>query len=97
MSTIIDTMQARLASLNPEHIEIQDDSASHAGHAGAKSGGGHYFLTIVSKAFAGQATLARHRTIYALLGDMMQQQIHALSIKAHTPDEFFQPATTTRN
>ncbi len=89
----IETMQARLASLHPEHMEIQDDSASHAGHAGAKSGGGHYFLTIVSEAFAGQATLARHRKIYDLLGDMMQKQIHALSIKAHTPDEFF----STRN
>ena len=92
MSTI-ETMQARLTSLHPAHIEIQDDSASHAGHAGAKSGGGHYFLTIVSEAFAGQATLARHRKIYDLLGDMMHQQIHALSIKAHTPDEFF----STRN
>lgn len=89
----IETIQARLAGLHPEHIEIQDDSASHAGHAGAKGGGGHYFLTIVSTDFAGLATLARHRKIYELLGDMMQQQIHALSIKAHTPDEFF----STRN
>jgi BolA protein len=87
MSTI-ETMQARLAALKPEHLEIQDDSASHAGHAGAKSGGGHYFLTIVSEEFTGLATLARHRKIYALLGDMMQNQIHALSIKAHTPEEF---------
>ena len=93
MTTTIDTMQARLASLKAEHIEIQDDSASHAGHAGAKSGGGHFFLTIVSDAFTGKATLARHRAIYDLLGDMMQKQIHALSIKAHTPDEFF----STRN
>ena len=92
MSTI-ETMQARLASLKPAHIEIQDDSASHAGHAGAKSGGGHFFLTIVSDAFAGQLTIARHRKIYDLLGDLMQSQIHALSIKAHTPDEFF----STRN
>lgn len=83
------TIQARLASLNPAHIEVQDDSASHAGHEGAKSGGGHFFLTIVSEAFQGQPTLARHRKIYALLGDMMQTKIHALSIKAHTPDEFF--------
>ena len=94
MSTpTIETMQTRLAALHPEHIEIQDDSASHAGHAGAKSGGGHYNLTIVADAFAGQATLARHRKIYELLGDMMQNKIHALSIKAHTPDEFF----STRN
>ncbi|MBT9611775.1 MAG: BolA family transcriptional regulator [Burkholderiales bacterium] len=85
----IETIQARLAVLNPSHIEIQDDSASHAGHAGAKSGGGHFFLTLVSEQFAGQSTLARHRKIYALLGDLMHKQIHALSIKAQTPDEFF--------
>ena len=89
----IETMQARLAILKPAHIEIQDDSASHAGHAGAKSGGGHFFLTIVSDDFSGQITIARHRKIYDLLGDLMQSQIHALSIKAHTPDEFF----STRN
>jgi BolA protein len=89
----IETMQARLAILKPAHIEIQDDSASHAGHAGAKSGGGHFFLTIVSDEFAGQLIIARHRKIYDLLGDLMQSQIHALSIKAHTHDEFF----STRN
>ena len=87
--TTIETMQARLAALAPSHIEIEDDSASHAGHAGAKSGGGHFFLTIVSDQFAGQMTLARHRKIYELLGDMMHKEIHALSIKALTPDEFF--------
>jgi len=87
--TTPETIQARLAPLNPSHIEIHDDSASHAGHAGAKSGGGHFFLTIVSDQFAGQMTLARHRKIYELLGDMMHKEIHALSIKAHTPDEFF--------
>lgn len=88
MSTI-DDIKSRLAPLAPVHIEITDDSASHAGHAGAQSGGGHFFLTIVSEQFAGQMTLARHRAIYDLLGDMMQSRIHALSIKAHTPDEFF--------
>lgn len=85
----IETMQARLAVLHPSHMEIQDDSASHAGHAGAKSGGGHFFLTLVSEQFAGQPTLARHRKIHELLGDLMHKQIHALSIKAHTPNEFF--------
>jgi len=85
----IEIMQAQLASLKPAHLEIRDDSASHAGHAGAQSGGGHFFLTIVSDTFAGQPTLARHRKIYDLLGDLMHSRIHALSIKAHTPDEFF--------
>ena len=65
-----------------------DDSAKHAGHAGAASGGGHYQLTIVSKQFAGKPQVARHRLIYQALGDMMQRQIHALSITAYTPDQF---------
>ncbi len=80
-------IRQRLAALNPEHIEILDESAKHAGHEGAKGGGGHYWLTIVSPQFAGAPTLARHRMIYDLLGDMMHKEIHALSIKAYTPGE----------
>lgn len=75
-------MRARLAVLDPVEIEIDDDSALHAGHAGARDGGGHYRLRIVSPRFAGQSTLARHRLIYDALGDMMQQEIHALAIQA---------------
>lgn len=86
MSTI-DHLKERLAPLAPEQLEIQDDSAKHAGHAGARNGGGHFNLFIVSRQFAGKAPLARHRMVYDLLGDMMQQEIHALSIKAYTPDE----------
>jgi BolA protein len=85
----IDRMTERLASLSPAHIEIDDDSALHAGHEGAKGGGGHYQLTIVSDQFAGKPTVARHRMIYECLADMMHKDIHALSIKAATPDEFF--------
>jgi BolA family transcriptional regulator, general stress-responsive regulator len=81
-------MKQRLAQLQPESVDILDDSAKHAGHAGAASGGGHYQLTIVSNAFAGKPQLARHRLIYQALGDMMQRQIHALSIAAFTPDQF---------
>ncbi len=80
-------IRQRLAALNPEHIEILDESAKHAGHEGAKGGGGHYWLTIVSPQLAGVPTLARHRMIYDLLGDMMHKEIHALSIKAYTPGE----------
>lgn len=75
-------MRQRLAVLAPEQIEIGDDSALHAGHAGARGGGGHYRLTIVSEAFAGKTTLQRHRIVYDALGDMMQKEIHALAIKA---------------
>lgn len=88
MSTI-ERMTERLVVLMPSHIEIGDDSALHAGHEGAKGGGGHYRLTIVSDQFAGKMTVARHRMIYDALGDMMRTEIHALSIKAATPDEFF--------
>lgn len=83
----IDEMKARLASLHPQHVEIVDESALHAGHAGAKSGGGHYQLTIISAAFAGQDGVGRHRLIYQALGDLMSTRIHALSITALTPDE----------
>jgi BolA protein len=83
----IEQMQQRLAVLQPESIEIVDDSALHAGHAGAKGGGGHYQLLIVSQQFAGKPTVARHRMVYDALQDMMREQIHALSIKAFAPDE----------
>lgn len=83
----IELMQEKLAKLQPNEIEIMDDSALHAGHAGAKSGGGHYRLRIISSNFADLNTLARHRLVYATLGDLMQQQIHALTITALTPAE----------
>jgi BolA family transcriptional regulator, general stress-responsive regulator len=88
LSDTISQMKQRLAQLQPESVDILDDSAKHAGHAGAASGGGHYQLTIVSNAFAGKPQVARHRLIYQALGDMMQRQIHALSIAAFTPDQF---------
>ena len=71
----------------PLEIEVQDDSAAHRGHAGVRDGRGHYSVRIVAPAFAGQALLARHRMIYAALGELMQQDIHALSIAALAPDE----------
>lgn len=85
--SVIDAMRARLAALDPLVVEIEDDSAKHAGHAGARSGGGHFRLAIVSSRFAGCATMARHRLVYDALGPLMKQEIHALSISARTPDE----------
>jgi BolA family transcriptional regulator, general stress-responsive regulator len=87
VSATVERMREKLAALSPTQLDITDDSASHAGHAGAKSGGGHFFLTIVSEQFVGKLTLARHRMIYDALGDMMQREIHALSIKAYTAAE----------
>jgi len=80
-------IEQRLAALNPELIQIYDESAEHAGHAGAASGGGHYQLILVSRRFEGQARVARHRLIYEALGDLMQRQVHALAITALTPEE----------
>jgi BolA family transcriptional regulator, general stress-responsive regulator len=85
------TMQAidervRVA-LAPTSVELADESAQHAGHAGAASGGGHYRLRIVSARFAGLSRVARHRLVYDSLSDLMRQAIHALAIEALTPDE----------
>jgi BolA protein len=80
-------MRARLAVLDPVQLKIIDESHKHAGHAGARSGGGHYVLHIVSAKFAGNTTVARHRMIYSALGELMKREIHALTIQAHAPDE----------
>ncbi len=85
--TVIDMMRERLAVLAPQAIEIVDDSARHAGHAGAKGGGGHYRLLIISPLFVGKRTIARHRMVYDALGQMMRREIHAVSIDAKAPDE----------
>ncbi|CAG0124396.1 DNA-binding transcriptional regulator BolA [Rhodocyclaceae bacterium] len=86
-SNRIAQMTALLEALRPTKIEIIDDSHKHAGHAGARAGGGHYRLNIVSAQFAGKPTVARHRMIYSALGEMMKQDIHALHITAFAPDE----------
>jgi len=77
----------RLGTLSPSSLVLEDESAQHAGHAGA-SGGGHYRLTIVSAHFDGLNAVARHRLVYETLGDLMQKGIHALAISAYTPKEF---------
>lgn len=85
--TVVDSIRERLAALDPAHVEIVDESALHAGHEGARDGGGHYRLSIVSPRFADQSTVARHRLVYGALGGLMQRQIHALAIQALTPEE----------
>jgi len=72
-------------ALSPTSLEIEDDSAAHAGHAGARSGGGHFNVSISAAAFAGKTPIQRHRMVYDALGPMMEQEIHALSIKASVP------------
>lgn len=70
------------AAFAPTELEVHDDSHLHIGHAGARDGRGHFRVRIVSPAFAGMAPVARHRAVYAALGDLMQTDIHALSIQA---------------
>tara|TARA_B100001179_G_C18492572_1_gene360625 strand:- start:557 stop:832 length:276 start_codon:yes stop_codon:yes gene_type:complete len=72
----------------PERLEIRDDSAKHAGHAGAKPGGNtHFHITIVSAAFTDKSRLQRHRMVYAALDQWMDDPIHALQIDAKTSGE----------
>jgi len=75
------------SALSPLRIEIVDDSHKHAGHAGAQ-GGGHFSVTLVAEIFAGEKPLQRHRRVYDALGSAMHKDIHALSIRAYTPQEF---------
>ena len=90
MTPIRDQIVGRLQALSPSLIEVSDDSAAHAGHAGARDHaertgaveGTHFELTIVSEAFAGKSLVARHRMIYELLAELMQTHIHALKIDA---------------
>ena len=90
-----DTLEAivreRLAALAPRRVELIDDSALHAGHAGALGGGGHYRLLIVADEFSGKSKVIRHQLVYGALGDLMRCRIHALSIRALTPTEADNP------
>lgn len=74
-------------ALEPVALEVTDESHKHAGHEGARDGRGHFAVTVVSLRFAGKLLLARHRMVYAAVGELMQTDIHALSIKALTPEE----------
>ncbi|MCC6211072.1 MAG: BolA family transcriptional regulator [Burkholderiales bacterium] len=86
--SVAEEMRRRLQALAPLRLELVDDSARHAGHAGAAPGGNtHWSLLIVSAAFAGKPAVARQRMVYAALGDLMQNPIHALAIVARAPGE----------
>ena len=87
MKEVIATMRERLAVLAPLQLDIRDDSAKHAGHAGSRAGGGHFLMTIVSAQFAGRSIMERHRMVYDALGALMKHEIHALSIDAKPPEK----------
>jgi BolA protein len=80
-------IRERLDALNPVRLDLRDESAQHAGHAGARPGEStHWQLTIASEAFRGKSAVARHRMVYEALGDLMQKDIHALKIEAIVPE-----------
>jgi BolA protein len=81
-------LRERLAALAPSVLEIRDDSAQHVGHAGARGGAGHFSLLIVSEAFSGLSRLARQQRVLREVGDLLPHPVHALSLKALTPEEF---------
>ena len=86
--TRVDRIRAALErAFSPEQLVIEDESHRHAGHAGAATGRGHFRIEIVAAAFAGQALLARHRSVYEALGELMQTDIHALSLRTRAPGE----------
>jgi BolA protein len=84
----IEMIRERLiTTLQPAELEIIDESAKHAGHAGAASGGGHFIVNIVASAFNDKTLIQRHRLVYDAVDDIMHREIHALSIQAKTPEE----------
>jgi BolA protein len=87
VANVTELIEARLRALSPERVELYDESGKHVGHEGAKNGGGHYQLVVVSQRFAGASPVQRHRMVYDALSDLMRRDIHALSIRAFTPDE----------
>ena len=83
----VEAIRKGLAVLSPLRLEIDDESHLHAGHAGARDGGGHFRVTIVAEGFRGLPTMRRHRLVYDALAPLMKREIHALSILAKAPDE----------
>jgi stress-induced morphogen len=76
-----------VAAFSPEDILVKDQSHLHAGHAGARDGKGHFEVQIVASAFEGVSRIQRHRMVFEALNDLMQTDIHALSVHAFAPGE----------
>ena len=88
MTPRVERIRALLSErLSPQQLDVEDESHKHAGHAGARDGRGHFRVRIVAAAFSGESLLARHRRVYAALGDMMRTDIHALALDARAPEE----------
>ena len=82
---LLDRLRTGLAA---EHVALEDQSARHAGHEGASGGAGHYAVLVVAACFDGLDQIARHRAVYAAVGDLIPHQVHALSIRSLTPEEW---------
>jgi BolA protein len=88
MTTTAIALEHALMTLNPSHLDIQDDSALHAGHAGNTRDGSHFTVTIVCEQFENKSLLQRHRLVNEACRGLLASQIHALSIQAKTPAEW---------
>ncbi len=86
-ATTAEAIRSALAVLQPDWLTVQDDSAAHRGHPGARDGGGHYHVAMLSARFTGLTAVARHRMVYTALGTLMGHSIHALAIQAWAPGE----------
>lgn len=85
----IEELRSRITgALGADVVEVQDDSAKHRGHAGARGGAGHYAVVVVSGRFAGMGRVDRHRAVYEAVGDMIPTEVHALQVQAFTPEEW---------
>ena len=87
MNDRVERITTLLQDLSPLSCQVEDESALHAGHAGADSGGGHYRLHLVSSRFEGLNRVSRHRLVYDCLGNLMKTEIHALALTLLTPAE----------
>ena len=89
MATRAERLRERVRhGLAAEHVELTDESGAHVGHAGAASGAGHYHVLVVSTRFRDLDAIARHRLVYEAVGDLIPDEVHALAITAHTPEEW---------
>lgn len=84
---LVEIRQRLQAALSPQRLAVEDESHLHVGHPGARDGRGHFRVVIVAEVFDGLGLLARHRRVYDALGELMQTDIHALSIDASAPGE----------
>ncbi|HCU24111.1 MAG TPA: BolA family transcriptional regulator [Deltaproteobacteria bacterium] len=75
-------------AFTPSYLQVEDDSAKHAGHAGARSGGGHYKVVLVSQHFSGKNLVEQHRMVNEVLRELFKNEIHALALTTYAPEQW---------